>query len=102
VVGSDFLAGITTEDSRVGIGDGYQEIGCGLAIGGRVAHVDEILSGEVGGTVVDHFAIVDDTDFVKGFVEGFSCLVDRHDRADPSDICSDSESSDEFQGCRGV
>lgn len=64
------------------MGDGDEEVGGGLAVGGLVAHVDEVLPGLVGGAKVRHASLVDDGDFIEEVVYVFGGLVDRDDGRD--------------------
>lgn len=91
-----------TRDAPEGVSDGDEEVGSGLSVRGLVSHVDEVLARLVGGAVVCHLALVDDTHFIEQCIERLGRLVDGDNCGDASDVGRDSEGAHELQGSRRV
>ena len=61
-----------------GIGDGRQEICCGLSLGAFESEVNEVLLGVFGGPREDLAALVDDQHLVHQLVDALAGLVQGH------------------------
>ena len=67
-----------------------KEVWRGLAIGGDVTHIDEILPSKLDRAKIHHSSFVDKANFIESIVKSFSGLVYRNDGGIMNEICSDS------------
>jgi len=81
---------------------GDEEVGCGLAIGWDVTHVNEILPSKADRTKVDHPSFVDEANFIENIPKRLSSLVYRDDGGITNKICSDSQGTHKFKSRAGV
>ena len=81
---------------------GDKEIGRGLAIGGDVTHVDEILPSKVDRAKIDHSSFVNKANFIESIIKRLSSLMYRNDGGIITEVCSGSEGTNKFKSCARV
>ena len=91
-----------TEMASVGVTDGGQEVGRGLARGRVEAEVDKVLSGFGCRALVQHAAFVDDEDLVHQLVDTLARLVQCGDGSTVADVGHNTEGAGIVEGCRSI
>lgn len=84
--GPGLVAETFTRNATERIGNGNQEIGGGLTIGGFVSHIHKVFLGSIGRTEICQLALVNDSDLVENLVQVLAGLINGDDGGKTIDI----------------